>query len=244
MKRSKSVIFAISTLAALSSGTAARAAFVITDTKNFSFLPNGEQEMTFAKFDDQGGSRILQSVEISIELTKTGGSLAVDNDSATAGTINLSHEIRGNLNVVSGGISLLDLAFNPIGATIRANSAMNNVGIGATSGDSTSEFNNTGLGDYYLFVPSSLTVSSSGTINSFFTNNYVATGSSDNFVLNFAADQITSATGIGGLQQAYVVSGVQGNVTVKYNYDVIPEPTAAVLGVIGTAGLFLRRRRL
>lgn len=235
-------IVAVFTLLAIP-GTKAQAAYVITQTENFGFLPNGSQKMTFDKFDDQGGTRVLQSVEISIELTKTGGSLAVDNDSTMTGTIDLQHTINGNLSVVSGGISLLDLAFNPIGATLNAASSLEGLGIGATSGDSTTEFNNTGLSDYRFFAPNNLTVSTSGTINSIFNNSYVAAGGVNNFVLNFSALQTTGATGLGGLQQAYVVSSVGGFVTVKYNYDVIPEPSAMLLSIAGVIGLAVHRRR-
>ncbi|QJE94270.1 PEP-CTERM sorting domain-containing protein [Luteolibacter luteus] len=234
---------AVSTLTLLAvAGAKAQAAYVLSQTENFGFLPNGSQQVTFDKFDDQGGTRVLQSVEVTLEFTKTGGSLAVDNDSASAGTIGLQHTINGSLTVVSGGISLLDLAFNPIGATLNATSSLDGLGIGATSGDPTTEFNNTGQSDYYIFAPSNLTVSASGTINSLFNGGYVAAGGNNTFVLNFGALQTTGATGMGGLQQAYVVSDVQGFVTVKYNYDVVPEPSAAMLGLIGTIGLVVRRR--
>jgi len=216
---------------------------MLTQTEDFGFMPNGSQQVRFEKFDDLADTRVLRSVEITLEYTKIGGSLAVDNDSAMPGTIDLQHTVNGGLSVVSGGISLLDFSFNPIGASLNAATSLHGVKIAASSGDSISEYNNTGLSDYFIFNPTNLTVSATGTVNSIFTSSYIAVGTADNFILNFGAFQTMGATGLGGLQQAYVMSEVQGFVTVTYHYDVAPEPSSILLGLAGAIGVGIRRRR-
>ncbi len=226
----------------IASAQQAGAAYTITQTEDFAFVPNGSRELTFAKFDDLGGTRILQSVEIIVGYTKSGGSLAVDNDSEVGGVIDLQHAINANLIVLTGGVSLLDLAFDPIGSGLDAISAIHDLGIGPTTGDPTNEFNNTGLEDYFLFTPDPLAVSDSGKINPLLQSTYIAALDSGTFSLDFRAIQTTNATGLGGLQQAFVVSDVEGSVTVRYNYEVIPEPSSMLLG-LSALGLILRRRR-
>lgn len=234
---------AVAALLSVAAATSANAALTLIETETFSFVPNGSRQMTFDKFDTQGGTRVLQSVEVTVSYTKSGGSLAVDNDSETGGTIRLQHSINGTLSVSSGGVNLLDSTFNPIGTGLNAVSVHESLGIGPTSGDSTSQFNSTGNSDYFLFSPDPLTVTASGTINSALQSGFVASAGNNTFTLNFNALQTTDASGLGGLQQAFVVSSVEGFVTVKYNYDVVPEPSISVLGVIGALGLVVRRRR-
>ncbi len=220
-------------------------AAVLIQTQNFSFVPNGSQTLTFAKFDSSLGT--LQSVIVTVGYTKSGGSLSVDNDSENSGNIDLSHSISGNLTVASGGVSLLNSEFSTIGLNLNAVNTSTSI-IGPTSGDPIDEFNATGDVDFVRFDPSPITVTDSGTINSIFQNSYISNPESNIFSLIFEALQSTGATGLGGLQQSFVVSDVEGYVTVTYNYDevtsVVPEPSSTLaLGALLGFGLMTRVRR-
>ncbi|MFT3991964.1 MAG: choice-of-anchor E domain-containing protein [Luteolibacter sp.] len=224
-------------LFATSSGYAQTAESLV-QTQGFSFTPNGNVNLTFAQFDDQGGTLVLTGVEITVTYTKTGGSLSVDNDSSESGSIDLSHTIVGNLTVKSGGVSLIDNSYQAIGSSLNASSTATTT-IGATTGDSTTSYDNTGLSDNWVFSATDVTATDSGTILSALQSAYVGTG---NFVLNFAATQTSDIDGLGGVNYALVNSAISGAVTVTYTYEVIPEPSSVLLG-LGSVGLFFLRRR-
>jgi hypothetical protein len=217
-------------------------AATLVQTQSFAFLPDGTQDLTYNKFDTTLGT--LTSVSISITLHKSGGQFEVDNDSDTAGTITLEHNVVGNLSVVSGGVSLIreDLSFIGASGALTANSAMSPREVLGTTGDDTETFDATGLGDYIRFNPSDATVTDSGVIAAIARSAFEGTGVSDTFVLGANAIQSVNVTGLGGLQQAITVANVSGDVTVTYNYDAIPEPASALLGGIGCL-MLLRRRR-
>ncbi len=230
----------LSTLLLLTSLGGVASAATIVQTQNFAFVPNGSQVLTFNKFDTIGGTRTLLSVTITVTLNKTGGSFEVDNDSASGGTISLTHTVQGALTSSLGSSSLLDTSFAGIGSsgTLNAVSSLNNQAVSATTGDATNTFNSTGLGDNIVFNPADQTASSSGTVNSLFTSMYAGSGT---FTNTLAADQLVSATGLGGLQQSFTVSNVSGDVTITYNY--VPEPASTMLGGLGVIVLLTRHRR-
>jgi len=230
--------FSLIVLAAASLTGLSQAATIV-QTETFAFVPNGSQVLTFDQFDSNSGLFTLQSVTISITLNKTGGSLQVDNDSATAGTINLTHQIQASLASSLGATSLLNTTFQTIGATsaLTATNTVTGQPIGVTSGDPTNEFNNTASSDFFALNPSDASASDSGTVNDLFESSYVGTGT---FTNTITASQLVNVSGLGGLQQAFTVSGVSGSVTITYSY--IPEPSTALLGALGVLGLLRRRR--
>lgn len=214
-------------------------AATIVQTQSFSFVPNGNQVLTFNSFNTNSGTFTLQSVTISITLNKVGGSLQVDNDSATGGTIDLSHQVVGSLSNSLGGGSLTRANFTIIGSSgsLTASSTLPGQTIGATTGDATDAFNNTADVDFLAFNPGNTSASDSGAVRTDSISLYEGTGT---FTNTLSASQLTSATGLGGLQQAFTVSNVSGDVTITYTY--IPEPSTALLGALGVLGLLRRRR--
>jgi hypothetical protein len=202
-------------------------------TQSFNFTPNGEVFLVFNKVNIAPAD--VTEIKITIELSKVGGSLAVDNDSAASGTVTFTHTLSGALT--SADVNLLDTSFSTAWASLNAvSSTQQNMGV--TSGDPTNQFNVTAFSDYYQFTPSDVNLTSSASINSIFYGGYL--GASGTYTLNFDANQLVSATGLGGLQQAFTVSQAIGSVTV----EVVPEPTTALLvGAAGTALAFSRRRR-
>lgn len=210
----------------------------------FGFVPNGvSAPLVFDKFDDMGGTRQLLSVAITVAFEKTGGNTAIDNDSAVGGSIDLTHTVTGQLSVVSGGVALLNAAFQPIGGSsmLTATSTFN-TNVSATSGDSVTEFNVTNASDYANFSPAPLSISDSGTVAPSLTSLYVGVGANEKFSLEFAALQSVSATGLSGLQQVFTVSSVSGSVGVQYTYQVVPEASVSILAGLSVLGLMRRRR--
>lgn len=218
-------------------------AATIVQTENFSFVPNGNRTLNFDKFDTTFGT--LTSVTVSVDMTKSGGRFEIDNDSDTAGTIDLTHSVIGllsstdvSLRKAGGGIVFVGQS-----GSITAVNSLTGQAVGASSGDSTTSFNATGNADYVLFQPANTSASDSGNIRSADITDYTSVGAST-FNIKFDATQTVSATGLSGLQQAFTVSGVSGNVTVTYNYiAAIPEPTSSLLGALGFLTLLHRRRR-
>jgi hypothetical protein len=174
-----------------------------------------------------------------VVLNKTGGSFQIDNDSATAGTIDLTHSVTGSL---SSTVSLLNTSLVAIGTSgsLTASSSLTGQSIAATTGDSVSTFNSTGLGDNVVFNPENSSDSDTGTISSFVQAQYEGTGT---YTTTVNALQTVGVTGVSGLQQAFTVSSLSGDVVVTYNYTaVVPEPASALLGGLGFLAILRRRR--
>lgn len=210
-------------------------AATLSETETFSFVPTGSAILTFNKFDSGLGT--LTGIKVSFSLTKTGGSLAADNDSEESGTVSFSHYVTGSLS--SADVALLNSSFQPVVATLEATSSTTQV-LEATTGDPTNAFNATGLGDYYLFVPSDASASGSGSVGAAVWAGYIGIGT---FNINVNLVQGLSATGVSAIQQALVNSSAHGSVTVEYTYDAVPEPGTALLVGAGSMLMLLRRRR-
>lgn len=230
-------------LGAILMSSSAFAQVTISQTQSFNFTPNGSQSLTFNKINGNVSDfNDILDITISIVFTKTGGSLSVDNDSAESGEVTFTHTLAGALNQGSGP-ALIDSGFSTGWAAVNAISSTTQF-LEATTGDPTDEFNNTGLGDFYRFDPDPVTVASSSSIASAVWGQYFEATGPGTFSWNFSANQLTDATGLGGLQQALTVSQAQGTVTVEYS--LIPEPGTIVLATImfgSLGGLHLLKRR-
>lgn len=199
------------------------------------FTASGSYDVEFDKFDTLGGSRILTGVTVSFSFDKSGGSYAIDNDSAVSGTVTFLHEIKANL--YSSDVSL-GSAEDYLSALSRFTT-----GVLANDGDPDKEFNvGEPGGDYFLYEPTGvLTKSHTATIGSEQWARYTGL---DTFGVTFDAIQTFGVTGVGGLQSLTISSQVEGFVTVTYSYtDVVPEPQTALLGSVGVLLLLKRRRR-
>ena len=203
----------------------------LSQTQSFDFVPNGNQVMTFNKVNLNLVD--VTGIIVTIELNKTGGSLAVDNDSANSGTLTFTHTLDGAL---TSSNSLIDAGFSTTWTNLDVVSSTNQA-VGATSGDPTDQFNVTAFSDYFQFIPADGSNSVSTSLNSAIWGQYL--GASGTYTMTFDANQLANISGFGGLQQAFTVSEASGTVTVQ----VVPEPSsiALLLGAGGAALMFRRR---
>lgn len=209
----------------------------LVQTETFSFVPNDGSTLTFSQFDTQGGTRVLSSVFIEVEFTKSGGSYSVDNESASGATVTLTHQVTGSLDSALNLQTTTGFLGAPA-SSLRASSVLTGVTLGADDGDSASNMDPSG-DDYFRFEPADLTKATSG-----FMSNTIQFEGTGTFDITFDAEQTVSITGLGGASQAFSPSAVNGFIRVSYTYlEPVPEPSAAMLGSFGVLALLRRRRR-
>jgi hypothetical protein len=207
-------------------------AATIVQTKGFSFVPDGSAPLTFDQFNSALGT--LTSITITTNVTKTGGSLFVDNESATAASGNISQSVT--INLTSGSVGLVDASFSPIGTGVAATSTYA-ASVGADDGDGAGVQSTGPDYDGATFGP----VSNSQTkdVNAGAFGGYLGTGT---FVINAGGVQGFNTSAIGGAAVAIDPATASGDVTITYTYTAVPEPASILLGGIGLLALLRRRR--
>jgi hypothetical protein len=210
---------------------------IITYTETFGFKPNDSVDLVLDQFD--GDESSLMSVIYTITFTKTNGYAQADNDSLQSGSIEFLQTVSADLS--SSDVRLLTDSFESIGDDMEILSISSSVEIGATTGDSTTSFDNTGGADYAEWSPSAASYTNSWELASAFFDNVVG---DESYVLTLSVSQTTEAVGLGGVSTAQSASDVVGEVSVTYLYvSPIPEPAAiGMIGVAGVLALFVRRR--
>ena len=220
------------TLALTTALTGIGAAATITQTQFYSFIPTNTTPLTFNQFDTSLGS--LTSITITTTVTKSGGSLFVDNDSATAATGTISQEVTINLS--SGSVALIDGVPSPIGVNITATTGF---GVTLAADDLDGAGFQVGGPDYGGTFFDSLTVSETKNVNTGFFSGYLGVGT---YVINAKGTQGTDTTAVGGAAFQGTPANASGDVTITYNYEAVPEPASALLGSLGVLALLRRRR--
>jgi hypothetical protein len=218
------------TLLATCGGLASAATIVQTET--YAFIPAGSQTLVFDKFDTLGGTRTLISVTIQHSLTKKGGSLYVDNDSAIGGTGTIS---QATFIILSGRPMVDDFGTDLTSKSLTAVSFYA-AAVGSDDGDGAG-FQASGP-DYDGILFADSTVSSSGEVGSAFLSSYTGT---DTFTLTATGTQGVDVSSISGVAGSFSPAGAEGFVTITYNY--VPEPDVTLLGGIGVFLLLRRRHR-
>lgn len=244
-------MFAAATLATSSAATITEViGNTIVQTSNFSFVPSGMVDLDFSRFDTQGGASSLTSVFIEISLTKSGGEVAIDNDSGSSSTVDLTHRVAATLN---DEVFTLDLTKtngkllgwngspgNPANNLLRASSSVTGVFLGANDGDSISEYNSGGT-DNFIFNPADATVADSGEMDD--SSQFIGPAS---YTLVLDATQTATSSVNSGMFLSQGPSTVTGFVKVTYNFTgaaPVPEPSSvALLGSLGILALLRRRR--
>lgn len=216
-------------------GAAANAASIV-QTQNFSFVPDGSQTLTFNEFDTMGGTRTLLSVTITTSLTKSGGSLYVDNDAALGAQGTISQSVTIDLSATD--VTLLSTTLGAIGNNVIATSSYF-ASVEGDDGDG-ANYQEGGLdwGGTTFTVPT--TVSRTEEVHSLAIDSFKGTGTT--FAVKIDGTQGMSTSAISGAAGTFTPSTASGYVTVTYNY--VPEPSSWIIvcGGLG-AGLFVRRRR-
>lgn len=222
------------TLALSTALTGFSTAATIVQTQNFSFVPTNNTLLTFNKFDTSLGT--LTSITISTNVTKSGGSLFVDNDSGTTATGSISQSVT--INLTSGSVTLTDGALSPIGVNITAQTDFA-VSLAADDGDGAGY--TVGGADFGGTNFESTSTNETKNVNTSVFGGYQGAGT---YVIDAKGTQGTDTTAVGGAAFQGTPATASGDVTITYNYTpaVIPEPASALLGGIGCLALLRRRR--
>lgn len=200
-------------------------------------MPNDvNSTVSLGKFDSSLGT--LTGVSIKLTTTVSGAQVSMDNDSNQAQTG--TARVQNLVNSLVSGVTLLKTNFLSIESSALQLNASQIFNLDATSDDTVGQFNATGLGDYGIWSPGSLSAVGSGDINSLVWAGYTGTGTFD---ITINSTYTTSATfdGNDGYFQGNTPNGAfEGIVT--YSYEAIPEPASiAMIGAIAGACIFVRR---
>ena len=226
-------IHALLSLSALG-GIAAAATSIVQVKTCAAYLSGSPQPFTFDLFNPALGT--LTSVTLGFTFTKSGGSLAVDNDGLTGGNVLFRHDVEGYLqssDVVVGSSS----AANTILARSSAIFFLD-----ADDGDRLAplpEVFNVGGPDYFLYDAATKTGTyAAEEIPAASWGAYSGNGSCN---IDFMTIPAYGTSGLSGLMTDAVYSSVTPIVTLTYNY--VPEPAGLLLGS-GVVVTVLRRRRV
>ena len=229
--RNRGLVIAFAVLASVSLASAG----TISQTQTFGGTPNLSQAMTFNEFDDQGGSLILMSVFVSMDLDVDGGLLILDNDGEFAASGN--YEFGAKADISSVDVSLLDNTFQPVlpeltGLTTGA------FALDPNDGDILGDFSPLG-GDALTVTGSLQSDSASGFIANLMLTQFIGTSTFD---IVGDAVQWSDFGGVSGIEWAVTPVTANGSVTVVYNYEV-PEPATMSLLAFGGIAALIRRRK-
>jgi hypothetical protein len=210
----------------------ATSASTITQTKTFSGIPSMSGILNFNKFNPASGT--LTSVQFTLNLNTSGGTLILDNDSALPASGNF--EFGANGSISTSDVPLFTNSFGPVPGTVTAyhNGSFN---LTANTGD--------GPGDYDPTPPDGMQyigVAETGSANGFIGSNYVANYSgTGTYNINYSITQWLTYGGFGGIEYAVSPVSANGDVTVVYNYNAVPEP--ATITLLCTGALAMLRRK-
>jgi hypothetical protein len=206
----------------------------IVQVQPYSYVPTNTAALTFNKFNSALGT--LTSIVITTNVTKSGGSLFVDNESGTGATGNISQSV--SITLASGTVSLVDGSLQPIGSNITATSTYL-ASVTADNGDGPGVQSDLPGNDYDGTTFGSVSNSQTKSVISAAWGGYTGVGT---FVIDVNGVQGFNTTAIGGAAVAIDPATASGDVTITYNYEAVPEPSSVLLGGLGLLGLLRRRR--
>lgn len=235
MNRTVMAVAGVSLLAVV--GSAQAGVFSVSQTELFGpATPNFTQTLTFNQFDTNGGLFVLKSIQITANLNISGGLLELDNDGEDPASG--SATLGATLQLVSSDVSLVNLTLDPVIGILQA-ATMSVFNLGGTVGDPVGEFNNTGDVDYFAFAGEDVGSGASDFVNMLVWAGYIGNGTFD---IDAVVNQVFDFGSIGGISFAGSPVTASGDITVTFEYNLIPAPGAiafmALAGLVGT-----RRRR-
>lgn len=204
----------------------------ITQTLNFSGVPDFSQPLLFSKYD--GPLSELTNVNVSYSITIEGGLFIIDNDANTPAS--LTANFGAGLGATSSDVNLLDDSFNPIisGVSVFNSGTFN---LAPNEGDGLNDFDPSGP-DGASLVGTTQNTTGGGDVNSMFLAQFVGSGT---YTINANANQIGSLSFNSGIETATTPVSAFGTITVTYT---VPEPSSTMLIGLTAAGLAFRRRRI
>ena len=206
----------------------------IIQTRTFSGTPNYTNILAFDKFNDQTGTRILQSIGVSIAISTDNGHLILDNDGEEDATG--AFEFGASANISSTYVALINSGLQPVTAKIEAIHS-GTFDLAPNIGDGLNDFDPTAP-DGMQYIGGVESDSDSGFIAPVVFWQYIGTGT---FNIELVVVQWQNFEGAGGVEWAVAPVSAEGDVTIVYNYDVVPEP--ATMGLLALGGLLIRRKR-
>ncbi len=209
----------------------ATAQTTITQTLNFSGVPDFSQPLIFNKYN--GPLAALTKVTVSYSITIQGGQFIIDNDANS--TANLTANFGAGLDATSTDVNLLDSSFNQIIDDVSVvNSGTFN--LAANVGDGLNDYDPSGP-DGAILVGTTKNKSGGADVNNLFLSQFVGPGT---YTVNAKANQIGSLSFNSGIETATTPVTAFGTITVTYT---VPEPSSTMLLGLAAAGLAFRRRR-
>jgi len=205
----------------------------VTQTLAFDGVPNYTDALVFDKYT--GLASDIISIQISYSLTVAGGIFIFDNDALTPAN-GVIAEFGTSLGVTSTDVSLLNGSFQPVISNAKSTNS-GTFNLAANQGDGPSDFSPDGP-DGAQLSGTVVTTTGSGNIGSVLFGQYAGGGT---FTINATASQLASLSFNSGIETATTPQNASGFVTVRY--EVIPEPSSALLIGLGVLGLAFRRRR-
>jgi len=194
----------------------------LSQTQFFTGIPNMNGSLPdFNQFNSYGGTRLLQSIQISFTLQSSGGYLEAHNISSSLASITYAFGVNGRIS--STDVCLPDMSLqvsdtnhfdlNP-GASWSYNGSIKT----DTKLDSVAD-----------------TLWGSGA------KGFLET--TGTYKINYSVGRTADCTSDGGISFSSIPASASGMVTVLYTYEVIPEPaTIALLGT-GILVFVLKRKR-
>ncbi|MBN1787470.1 MAG: choice-of-anchor E domain-containing protein [Sedimentisphaerales bacterium] len=214
-------------------------ALTISQTGSFGGIPDITGPLTFNQFDDNGGLWILQSVQVSIAIQASGGSMHLDNDSPLPADVNFTYGITGMVSSTDVTLKNAAAQYIPLPAVASFNASTT---LAPNVGDIPGDYDTTAPdGAMYNGGVVISDVQSDFVGQAFWgdgTKGFLGNGTFD---IDYYATQWLNFSSTGGIEYRYNPATAAGMVTVLYTYDIIPEPYTILLLTFGS--LLLRRRK-
>jgi hypothetical protein len=228
------ILFAVALL--VTAGLASAVPPPITQTQPFSGIPSISGSLVFDKFDTHGGTWILNSIQVTLNLETSGGEFRLDNDSTSPASGSFEFGAKGSIS--STDVSLLNSSLIAIPGTVNAYHS-GSFSLEPNIGDIEGDYDPSPP-DGMLYNGATETDSKSGFVDDTLWAGYQGTGT---YNINYEIIQWLNYGGIGGIEYAVTPVSASGYVEVIYDYYIIPEPATIVPLCTGGLILLLRKKK-